>query len=136
MILVARKNSQSCWFYTRRFVLEVRWFWRGQNLCRIGKVQMKTMDGGPVNRDANFLAETRCLTRDAADRFVHSKQPPQSSMINIGTDVPITIYSSALARQQYNAAHYGTHQYGSTTFGKHSNFTKIVGDYTRDPSDE
>lgn len=105
-------------------------------LCRIGKVQMKNMDGGPVNRDANFLAETRCLTRDMADRFVHGKQPGMPVNSDLGRDVPVTIYSSALAQQRYNMEHYGSRPYGSTTFGRHANFTKMVGDYTKDPSDE
>lgn len=94
------------------------------------------MDGGPVCRDANFLAETRCLPRHAADRFVHGKNPSQQSQASVENDVPVTIYSSALASNQYNAGHYGTRQYGSTTFGKYSNFTKAIGDYTKDPSDE
>lgn len=105
-------------------------------LCRIGKVQMKTMDGGPVNRDANFLAETSCLSRAAADRFVHGKRPAAPAQVNLGTDVPITIYSSALGQKRYNAEHYGTRPHGSTSFGKYANFTKLVGDYTKDPSDE
>eukprot|EP00892_Ulva_mutabilis_P008221 jgi/Ulvmu1/5771/UM025_0025.1 len=103
---------------------------------RIGKVQMKTMDGGPVKRDANFLAETRCLTRDVADRFAHGKQAAPSSGADLDQDVPITIYSSSLAKQRYNVEHYGSRPHGSTTFGKHANFTKMVGDYTKDTSDE
>ena len=37
---------------------------------RVGKAQMKTQDGGPVCRDADFLAETRTLPREQADRYV------------------------------------------------------------------
>lgn len=99
---------------------------------------MKTQDGGPVQRDANFLAETKCLARDVADRRI-GDSGQWTSLQQTGTlpgDVPITIYSEKLAKGTYTGDQYGTAQFGASTFGKMSNFTKPVADCTKDTSNE
>lgn len=104
--------------------------------CRPGRVQMLTQDRGPVCRDKTFLSEEKLLAQSTAGRFVGGKKPLEKTLESLPQEVPITIYSEALTKGSYNSTQYGSKHFGSTTFGKHSNFTKPVGDYTKDPSDE
>lgn len=97
---------------------------------------MMTQDHGPVSRDKTFLAEEKLLPQHTAGRFVGGKKPLERTLGSLPKEVPITIYSEALTKGSYNSTQYGTKHFGSTTFGKHSNFTKPVGDYTKDTSDE
>jgi hypothetical protein len=97
---------------------------------------MLTQDRQPVQRDKTFLSEEKLLPQDTAGRFVGGKKPLARTLGNLPKEVPITIYSEALALGTYNSTQYGSKPFGSTTFGKHSNFTKPVGDFTKDTSDE
>ena len=100
---------------------------------------MKNQDGGPVRRDANFLAETKSMTRDFADRHVapsSSLADSQQLSCTLPGDVPVTIYSEHIAKGTYNGTMYGTKPFGVSHFGKMTNFTKQIGDFTKDPSDE
>jgi hypothetical protein len=111
---------------------------------------MRTPDGGPVQRDSSFLVETKCMTRDFADRHIKISNSQEQSkaadtVLAPGLEpsvrasrynIPVTIYSEAIVKGDYNMAQYGTQQFGSTTFGRHTNFTKAVGDCTKDPSCE
>jgi hypothetical protein len=106
--------------------------------CRLGKTKMRNQDGGPVRRDANFLAETRCMPREFADRHV---RPVDTVTVKQHTallpgDAAVTVYSEAVAKGCYNEVFYGTQRYGATMFGKHANFSKAMGDYTKDSSNE
>ena len=99
---------------------------------------MRTQDNGAVRRDADFLSETRTLPRGLADRYARpggaAAAPAQSQ--TLPGDAAVSIYSEALADGRYGAAVYGSERFGATAFGKHANFTKVVGDYTKDPSCE
>jgi hypothetical protein len=97
---------------------------------------MMTQDRKPVCRDKTFLSEENFLSQDAAGRFVGGKKPLEQTLGNLPKEVPITIYSEALTLGTYNSTQYGSKPFGSSTFGKHSNFTKPVGDFTKDTSDE
>jgi hypothetical protein len=99
---------------------------------------MKTQDGGPVHRDTNFLAETKCVTREFADRRIADAQQTADlqQTATLSGDAPITLYTELLGKGTYTAAQYGTAQFGATTFGKMTNFTKPVADCTKDTSNE
>lgn len=97
---------------------------------------MLTQDRGPVTRDKTFLSEEKFLAQHTAGRFVGGKKPLERTLGRLPKEVPITIYSEALTKGSYNSTQYGSRHFGSTTFGKHSNFTKPVGDFTKDTSDE
>jgi hypothetical protein len=64
---------------------------------------MKTQDGGPVQRDINFLAETRIVPRSLVDRLT-----PNAASLSGATATtcladqsePITLYSEAAAQQE------------------------------------
>jgi hypothetical protein len=61
---------------------------------------MRTQDGGPVRRDADFLAETNTLPRHQADRFA---RPPGAlgaaqRTAALPGDGAVTIHSEALAK--------------------------------------
>ena len=108
-------------------------------------VQMRNQDGGPVRRDADFLAETNTLARADADRFVRPLADPHATLRNpalrtakLAGDAPVTVYSEALAKGQdkYTGEFFGSARLGPATFGRHANFSKIIGDYSKDPSDE
>jgi len=100
---------------------------------------MKTQDGGPVQRDANFLAETRTMMRDFADRHVAAPcglMDSQRTCCPPG-DLAVTIYSEAFAKGSYNStAHNTTAPYGPSPFGKMTNFSKCMSDFTKDASHE
>lgn len=103
--------------------------------CRLGKVQMRDPDGRPAHRDANFLAETRTVPRELADRRVAARgslAPQQRTAAPQGGEA-VTIYSEAAAKGTYAGGFYGTKQHGATTFGKYANFSKVIGDCTKDP---
>ena len=96
---------------------------------------MKDQDGQPVQRDANFLAETRTVPRALADRRVAdpgSLTPSHDTVAPPGNEA-VTIYSEAAAKGTYTGEFYGTRQHGPTLFGKYANFSKVIGDYTKDP---
>lgn len=101
-----------------------------------------------MRRDADFLAETGTLPRHMADRFA---RPAASRSAYDGTITAalasealpphsgdaITIYSEKLAHGKYPGdGVYGTARYGPAAFGRHANFSKQVGDYTKDTSNE
>jgi hypothetical protein len=96
---------------------------------------MKDPDGRPAIRDADFLTETRTVPREVADRRIRNAQSLSESqkMPMIPAATPVTIYSEAAAKGTYAGGFYGTKQYGPTSFGKYSNFSKVIGDYTKDP---
>lgn len=106
-----------------------------QSAYRVGKKQMRTQDGGPVRRDADFLAETFTLSREMADRYVRPAGDKTAAMrtAKLSEDVPVTMQSEAMAKGQYAQAHHGTKRFGHPTFGKYTNFSKPIGDWSKDP---
>lgn len=80
---------------------------------------MMTQDRKPANRDRTFLAEEKLLAAEKAGRFVGGKKPLEQTLGSLPKEVPITIYSAALAQGSYNRTQYGSRHFGSTTFGKH-----------------
>jgi hypothetical protein len=98
-------------------------------------VQIKDPDGRPAHRDTDFLAETRTVPREVADRRIRNAQSLSDSqrMAAVPSATPVTIYSEAAAKGTYEGGFYGTARYGPTSFGKYTNFSKAIGDYTKDP---
>ena len=96
---------------------------------------MHDQDGRPVHRDADFLAETFTLPREMADRYARGAADKTDAMrtANLPEDAPVTIQSEAMAKGQYSEAHFGTKRFGHATFGKYTNFSKVMGDWSKDP---
>jgi len=112
--------------------------------CSVGLRVMKTQDGervGLEHRDPTFLAEVAIQPKEQLDRQRLGPLEPstldslQGPYIN---DVPITIYSEAVDKEQYpgSGPTAGTKVKGANPFGKTCNFTKVMTDYSKVIIDE
>eukprot|EP01026_Neomeris_dumetosa_P062765 TRINITY_DN59474_c0_g1_i1.p1 TRINITY_DN59474_c0_g1~~TRINITY_DN59474_c0_g1_i1.p1 ORF type:complete len:200 (+),score=26.33 TRINITY_DN59474_c0_g1_i1:280-879(+) len=105
----------------------------------LGKLVMKTQDGGEVKRDPTFLAETKIMDSQKAGRYLQQDiESPFKSQRLCDQEIPITFYSEKVASDKYmGTSVYGTLSKGKhSPFGKDSNFSKPISDYTKVVDDE
>lgn len=106
----------------------------------IGSRVIKDPDGRPAQRDPTFLAETQICPRPNVDRIM--KEPGTLAGATKTTrlpndDVPVTVYSEAVATGKYGDTYNGTRPMASTgPFNKYSNFSKPMGEYNKVVIDE
>ncbi|GIL78511.1 hypothetical protein Vretifemale_7872, partial [Volvox reticuliferus] len=107
---------------------------------QVGTKVTKDPDGRPAQRDPTFLAETNIMSKQLADRIMGNKAKEagaQDTTLLPNPDVPVTIYTEAVAKQTYGGVFPGTTTLNSSSpFGKSTNFTKPMSDYSKVVIDE
>ncbi|KXZ50088.1 hypothetical protein GPECTOR_18g65 [Gonium pectorale] len=107
---------------------------------QLGATVMKDPDGRPAQRDATFLAETNMLAKQAADRLLGDKAKQagaRDTTLLPNPDIPVTVYTEAVANRTYGGVFPGTTTLNTASpFGKSTNFTKPISDYSKIVVDE
>ncbi|PNW86767.1 hypothetical protein CHLRE_02g095149v5 [Chlamydomonas reinhardtii] len=106
----------------------------------VGAKVMKDRDGRPAVRDPTFLAETQMMKKDAADRLMGEtarQSGARDTTMLPNPDVPVTIYTEAVANKTYGGVFPGTTTLNTAApFGKSTNFSKPMSDYSKVVVDE
>ncbi|GFR48684.1 hypothetical protein Agub_g10639 [Astrephomene gubernaculifera] len=106
----------------------------------VGATVMRDPDGRPAQRDPTFLVESKMLPKQVVDRIMVDKARQAGAVettVLPNPDVPITIYTEAVAKQTYGGVFPGTTTLNTTSpFGKSTNFTKPMSDYSKVVIDE
>ncbi|KAG2486279.1 hypothetical protein HYH03_015103 [Edaphochlamys debaryana] len=107
---------------------------------QVGARVMKDRDGRSPTRDPTFLAETGLMVKHQVDRLMPDaaeKSGAVGTAVLANRDVPVTVYSEAVAKNTYGGAVYGTTTLNSASpFGKSTNFSKPMNDYSKIVVDE
>lgn len=106
----------------------------------IGARVMKDRDERPAQRDPTFLAEHSIVPKNVADRVFGETAKNMGATDTIllpDSNVPITMYSEAVANKTYGGTFQGTltMDHGAP-FGKYTNFSKPINDYSKVVVDE
>lgn len=119
-----------------------------------GRRRMRNQDGGPAAADLIFLTEGQLISPATASRMAAAGGALGATTSSLGRtaalpnpDVPITIYSEAVAKGTYtNTWTPGSRLLSSGTaamstaspgpFARYTNFSKPMSDFTKDPSNE
>lgn len=106
----------------------------------IGTRVIKDRDGRPAVRDAMFLAETQIMQKCDADRILRREAAEAGATGTLrlaDLDVPVTIYSEAVAAGAYTGTVSGTRCMSQAApFNKFSNFSKPMTEYNKVVVDE
>lgn len=109
---------------------------------QVGARVMRDLDGraDTIKRDPTFLAEHRITDKHLADRVFGDtarQAGARDTSLLANPDVPVTIYSEAVANKTYGGTFSGTAALNSASpFGKTTNFSKPMGDYSKVVIDE
>ncbi|GLC39037.1 hypothetical protein PLESTB_001286400 [Pleodorina starrii] len=107
---------------------------------QVGTKVTKDPNGRPAVRDPTFLAETNIMAKQVADRLMVDKgreAGARDTTLLPNPEVPVTIYTEAVAKQTYGGVFPGTTTLNSNSpFGKSTNFTKPMSDYSKIVVDE
>lgn len=105
----------------------------------VGARVMKDPDGRPAYHDPVFVAETKIMTKDAADRLIPPRpettmkvEQYKTTLVTNGLDLeetPVTLYTEAQAGHTYAGEIPGTKP--EQGFGKYTNFSKPMSDYSK-----
>ncbi|KAG2446850.1 hypothetical protein HYH02_008007 [Chlamydomonas schloesseri] len=106
----------------------------------VGTKVMKDRDGRPAVRDPTFLAETQMMKKDVVDRLMGDtarQSGARDTTLLPNPDVPVTIYTEAVANKTYGGVFPGTTTLNTAApFGKSTNFSKPMNDYSKVVVDE
>lgn len=106
----------------------------------LGARVMKDRDGRPAQRDPTFLAEHEIVPKQLADRVFGETARSMGAADTVvlpDPNVPITVYSEAVASKTYGHSFQGTLTMNhGAPFGKYSNFSKPMNDYSKVVVDE
>ncbi|PNH05922.1 hypothetical protein TSOC_007785, partial [Tetrabaena socialis] len=101
----------------------------------VGARVMKDPDGRAATRDPNFLAESSMMEKQSVDRIMEASARlagARDTALLPNPDVPITLYTEAVANKTYGGVFPGTTTLnGASPFGKASNFTKPISEYNK-----
>ncbi|KAG1674736.1 hypothetical protein FOA52_013572 [Chlamydomonas sp. UWO 241] len=112
----------------------------------IGTRVIKDRDNRPAVRDPTFLAETQMCARGDVDRVLKQAAVASGATLTAtlspsatsGDEVPVTIYSEAVAKAAYSGTMTGGTRTLSkvTPFGKECNFSKTMSEHSKVVVDE
>ncbi|GAX79489.1 hypothetical protein CEUSTIGMA_g6930.t1 [Chlamydomonas eustigma] len=106
----------------------------------IGTRVIKDRDGRPAVRDPTFLAETQMMQKRDADRILKKEALEAGATATArlaDPDVPITLYTEAVAKGTYTDSITGTRTMSKVSpFNKYTNFSKPMSEYNKVVVDE
>ncbi len=98
-------------------------------LCRVGARVMRTQDGAPAQRDFTFLTEAKISNKGVLDRKTMPQDTFLKATASIPADTPVSLYTQQRAVSSPQCC-------ACNTFGRQTNFTKLMGDHSKVVLDE
>lgn len=100
---------------------------------------MKDLDWNPAHHDPVWLAEAQLAQKNEVDRIVarNAGGPPAADFARTarlaarGRDIPVSIYSEAVAKGTFGRSLYGSAPFSGAPFARDSNFSKPISELNK-----